>query len=127
MLIISYKEKETGKDICSLCFQSIRKYERNCRKEKMTGNLYWKTEETAISKRKTRREKVKIQEGKKEKREGESWEIAWQSPIEHWILNCLDPEGCNNNTGDNNNQRSQYHVIHDFTLRFQMSERNAPF
>ena len=64
---------------------------------------------------------------KKKKPEGKIWEIAWQSPIEHRILNRLDPEGCNNNTGDNDNQRSQYHVIHDFTLRFLlMSERNAP-
>lgn len=49
-------------------------------------------------------------------------EIAWQSPVERWILNRLNPESCNNNTGDNNNQRSQYHAIHDFTLRFLFNE-----
>ena len=59
--------------------------------------------------------------GKRKKQEGgkdKIWEIALQSPIEHRILNRLDPEGCNNNTGDNNNQRSQYHAIHDLPYAF---------
>lgn len=119
MLIISYEDTKLKKRLLCSWFPVITPY-----------GLFQDGNETAAIPAKTGQNEGR-QRGKKgnfrrEKREIR--EIARQPPVEHWILNRLDPEGCYNNTGDNNNQRSQYHVIHDFTLRFPlMSERNAPF
>lgn len=124
MLIISYdfmKSKE--KKEIHIVFRKYETGKTHLQQERNAdGHLSGKAE-----KRMKSREKNENSGGKKKKPGGEIWEIAWQPPIEHRILNRLNPEGCNNNTSDNNNQRSQYHVIHDFTLHFLlMSERNAP-
>lgn len=83
-----------------------------------SGSHFVKTDET----RGTGREKKRNFRRGKQTEKNEIWEIAWQSPVERWILNRLNPESCNNNAGDNNNQRSQYHAVHDFTLRFLFNE-----
>ena len=85
--------------------------------EKQTAGATFRTGKTARSEGKTNDSGGKSGKNRK-KTKGKSWEIAWQPPIEHRILNRLDPEGCNNNTSDNNNQRSQYHAIHNIPYAF---------
>lgn len=56
--------------------------------------------------------------GEKRNEKRDCWAIPLQ---ELWLLNRLNPESGNNNAGDNNNQRSQDHRVHNNSLHFPVS------